>query len=77
MTPNCIQATETKYQPVEAYDGLLSRAAQNIKWTLLRTNLDDDLEKNVLKCALHTALEGYKKSNFLFWLYGLELKFLT
>ena len=52
MTPNCKQATETKCQPVEAYDGLLSRAAQNIKWTLLWTNLSDDLEKNVLKYAL-------------------------
>ena len=45
MTPNCIQATETKCQPEEAYDGFSARAAQNIKWTLLRTNLNDDLEK--------------------------------
>ena len=51
-TPKWIQTTETKRQLAEAYDGFWARAAQNIKWTLLRTNLNDDLEKNVLKCAL-------------------------
>ena len=50
--PKCKQTTETKHPLTEAQDGFRAIEAQNIKLTLLKTNLNDSLEKNVLKHAL-------------------------
>ena len=38
---NCKQTTETKHQLVDGQDGSRANAAQNIKLTLLKTNLND------------------------------------
>ena len=50
--PKYKQTTETKHQLADIYEGFPAIVAQNIKLTLLKTNLNDSLETNVSKHAL-------------------------
>ena len=55
--PKCKQTTGTKHQLAETQDVFRAIVAQNIKLTLLKTNLNDSLEKDILKHALQHMVE--------------------